>query len=558
MTNEIINRKMNGPFIPMLIKLLGRKVMILIYLSIPTGILIGFLEFILGAAFINFFVAYELVQPSAGEAVLEILSDFDPLLTLIIAALTVAIMRFASQLLPNIATEFFQFRVRSAIVESCLPGAVEHSSLSVSDVSSILANYAPRSSSFVNSISSLFVSFFLTLTIVIGLILLSWKLTLFCGGLALLVGLPLAYEHKGRQKLSEAVAHHIGFFTERIIKDVRHLHFLKVSGANVSEHLLLQQTNQSAFDAYYAWLLRFLASSNMPPLIAIIFAIGLVYVNFTYSIVSLAILVPFLYLLTRLAGAFSTLFSALATIQSVLPYVRSFGQYVGQLFSDTNNSSIEGGIDVTEPTRLHVKSLSIGRDSPLTEELSFSVGQGETLVVGGPSGRGKTTLLMTIIGLVPRLDGSIHWNGISFNEIDPSKFRAHVGYAGPDPFLFDGSIRDNLMFGGSDDIDDIRINNALKCACAEEFVYALTGGLDHKLQENGTGISAGQQQRLSIARSLLRNPSILLMDEATANIDETTEKLIMENIRQIHPDLIMVAISHRSSMRQFATEFLEL
>jgi ABC-type bacteriocin/lantibiotic exporter with double-glycine peptidase domain len=160
--------------------------------------------------------------------------------------------------------------------------------------------------------------------------------------------------------------------------------------------------------------------------------------------------------------------------------------------------------------------------------------------------------------LVPPLGGRVSWSGTLLNTIDPVDLRRKVGFAGAEPYLIDADIRTNLLFGlDRIDIAETEIEHALRVACAD-FVYDLEGGLSHQLRENGDGISAGQKQRLALARCLLRGPEVLLLDEATANIDEETEHLLFERLLQAYPDLLIVAVSHRSSLRNFATRILEV
>ena len=150
------------------------------------------------------------------------------------------------------------------------------------------------------------------------------------------------------------------------------------------------------------------------------------------------------------------------------------------------------------------------------------------------------------------------WDDAPLEHIDAEHLRRRLGFAGPEPYLIDADIRTNLTFGlGAPTIDEIAIERALHVACAE-FVYDLDGRLAYQLRENGDGISAGQKQRIALARCILRQPDVLILDEATANLDEPTERLFFERLFHAFPEMMVIAVSHRSSLRAFATRLVEL
>ena len=252
--------------------------------------------------------------------------------------------------------------------------------------------------------------------------------------------------------------------------------------------------------------------------------------------------------------------NVLSSAIQVAPFFRELYGLVGSfhhepaaLIRSQGTRNIEGPL-----SSLRVTDLAVGRDTILVGGLNFSVNSGELLLLSGESGCGKTTLLMTLVGLVKPLDGKIRWNGVRQDELDPIAFRRKASYVGPDPYLFSGTIRENLMFGVDDrTITEDMVERALWCSCAE-FVHQKAGGLSATIGEDGIGLSAGQQQRLSIARAVLRRPELLLLDEATANIDVDTESAIIGRLRTILPEAIVVAVSHRATMQSFATHHVKL
>lgn len=137
------------------------------------------------------------------------------------------------------------------------------------------------------------------------------------------------------------------------------------------------------------------------------------------------------------------------------------------------------------------------------------------------------------------------------------KLLASLGYVGPESFIISGTIRDNLMYGGTDNYSDNEMKAVLKLAECH-FVLLMKDGLNHYLSEQGEGLSAGQKQRLSLARALLRKPKVLILDEATANLDVRTEALLIKTLIKLKTQMTLIIISHRKSLLKVADQTLYL
>jgi ATP-binding cassette subfamily B protein/subfamily B ATP-binding cassette protein MsbA len=183
---------------------------------------------------------------------------------------------------------------------------------------------------------------------------------------------------------------------------------------------------------------------------------------------------------------------------------------------------------------------------PTVNNVTLEARPGETIALVGPTGAGKSTLINLLTRFYEYDGGQILLDGVPVHELNKSWLRTNIGYVTQESFLFNGTVRDNLRIGRRDANDD-ELWHALACANAKHFVEALPDGLDTKVGERGIKLSVGEKQRVSIARALLRNPPILLLDEATASVDTETERQIQQALDQLMQGRTSFVIAHRLS-----------
>jgi len=181
-------------------------------------------------------------------------------------------------------------------------------------------------------------------------------------------------------------------------------------------------------------------------------------------------------------------------------------------------------------------------------DISFATNNGQTIAFVGPSGSGKTTLVKLLVGLYPPREGTILYNNISGTRINLDELREKIGFVTQDTQLFSGTIRENLLFVRPDATDEDCLLVLQKAAC-QTLLARADKGLDTVIGEGGVKVSGGEKQRLSIARALLRQPDILVFDEATSSLDSITEEEITETIREVSviKNHITILIAHRLS-----------
>jgi ATP-binding cassette subfamily B protein len=185
-------------------------------------------------------------------------------------------------------------------------------------------------------------------------------------------------------------------------------------------------------------------------------------------------------------------------------------------------------------------------DKPLIEDLSLLAEPGHTVAIVGPTGAGKTTLVNLLMRFYEPTGGRITLDGVDVAAMNREELRGHIGMVLQDTWLFGGSIADNIAYG-SEGATREQIVAAAKAAHVDRFVRTLPDGYDTVIDDEGTGVSAGEKQLITIARAFLAEPSILVLDEATSSVDTRTEVLIQRAMAKLRSGRTAFVIAHRLS-----------
>jgi ATP-binding cassette subfamily B protein/subfamily B ATP-binding cassette protein MsbA len=196
--------------------------------------------------------------------------------------------------------------------------------------------------------------------------------------------------------------------------------------------------------------------------------------------------------------------------------------------------------------RFEQVEFSYRPDVPVLQRLSAAVGTGERVALVGPSGAGKSTLMKLLMRFYDVRSGAVLLDGRDIRDLPLSYLRRQIGYVQQEPFLFNGTVRENILYGDLRATQE-QMEAAAKAARAHEFISALPEGYDTWIGERGVKLSVGQKQRLSIARVLLKDPPIVVFDEATSNIDTETEVKIREALEELTRGRTTIIIAHRLS-----------
>ena len=216
-------------------------------------------------------------------------------------------------------------------------------------------------------------------------------------------------------------------------------------------------------------------------------------------------------------------------------------------------------IDIRIEGEINVKNVTFGYESynPVLSNVSADIKPGEMIGIVGHSGSGKTTLINLIMRLYDVNTGAIEIDGVNIKDISQEALRSQIGVVLQETLLFSGTIRQNICYAMPNATDE-QVIEAARTANAHDFIMSLPQGYDTLVGEKGYSLSGGERQRIAIARAVIHNPRILILDEATAALDTETEKLIQDALNKLARDRTTLAIAHRLSTLRNADKLLVL
>jgi ATP-binding cassette, subfamily B, multidrug efflux pump len=254
--------------------------------------------------------------------------------------------------------------------------------------------------------------------------------------------------------------------------------------------------------------------------------------------------------LNDLANQFNTLLSAVAGAERVF-------EILDEKTEEQEGDGFTVLQDVKGEVRFENVSFSYEKGGDTLNDINFIAKKGETIALVGPTGAGKSTILNLLSRFYEAVEGGIFIDGVAISTIKRQNLREHMAFVLQDPFLFEGTIRENIRYGKLAASDD-EVEEAAKLANAHSFIMRLPEQYETVLTQDGSGISQGQKQLLSIARALVANPKILILDEATSNIDTVTELKIQEALQHLLNGRTSFVIAHRLNTIQKADCILVL
>lgn len=539
-------------------KTLRREFLNSFVLAVGVGVGYFFVEFAFGRALQDFLVAAQLETNARGSLARTALLLFG-------AGLLRTVVQVLSGDLYGRIRERIRFRVRQRVVDAVFLGRLRNTSRGTEILSDSSHRLAVTSSEMHQGT----VQVLIAALSMAALFYLSWKPALYLLVGFVVTGLlfyPLIL--RMRQVMTTMVSRWSSVH-ERIARAIQNMVLMRIYGMAERERVHGNEELREAMRAAEQHARAASLTHGLPYLLGLLLVIGPTALHAYDAGLGDAAL-SFFYLSFRFLSSAATGFRALAEASSATHVVNVVDAwFLEDEAMELRARQATWAAPATSPTGLEeplgweVRNLQFRyneSDPFVLQNLSFSIRPGSCYLLEGSSGVGKSTLVAILLGIetkyLGRVDvssGSESGNAAQFVP----RFTDRVGYVGAESFLIDGTVRENLLYGMRHDITDAQIEEALdRAQCG--FSKKLPGGLSYRLGERGEGLSAGQKQRLCLARALLRRPIALILDEPTANLDLDTEERIVDLLASIRGSATIVLVSHRPAFRRIADERLLL
>ena len=382
---------------------------------------------------------------------------------------------------------------------------------------------------------------------IIAMFILNWALSLVVIATMPITLLFVIIIAKRSQKQFRIYRKHYGVLESHIEEDYSGQKILKLFGQEERSLAVFDEVNETMTEAdrKSQWISGFIF-----PTMRFVYNAGFVAVSVVAGLIdgsNFGDLVAFIMFLNILQSPFQQLGQMAATIQSMTASCeRSYAlldvpeQEPDKESAENNPESINGRIDFENVCFSYVP------DKPLIENMNVHVKPGEMIALVGPTGAGKTTIVNLLMCFYEVNQGRILLDGKDVREYTRSALRQSMGMVLQDTWLFSGSIMENIRYGNLQATDE-EVVAAAKTAHADHFISTLPDGYNFQLNEDGTNISQGQRQLLTIARAIVSKPKIMILDEATSSVDTRTEKSIQDAMEEVMKGRTSFVIAHRLS-----------
>jgi ATP-binding cassette, subfamily B, bacterial MsbA len=380
----------------------------------------------------------------------------------------------------------------------------------------------------------------------ITMFLISWQLSVISLFVFSLLAAGLTTLNRRVREASFGISEANGQFNATALELISGIRTIQAFGTQNFErdrfHKVSNNLLSASVKVVYAWTLV----KPIAECIVMTVLICLIIISYTQFTIDPSSLLTFFFVLVRITPSIQDANGTLAFLSTLSGSLEN----VKELLRRDNKHYFENGQATFSRLNraIDVVSVDFGyNDKKLVlQNITLTIERGKMTALVGKSGSGKTTLADLIARFYDPTEGQIFVDGLDLRMLDINSLRKQMAVVSQDTFIFSASVRENIAYGMMD-ATDAEIREAARLANALDFIEKMPGGLDAKLGERGVNLSGGEKQRIAIARALLRNPEILILDEATAALDTVSERLIQESIEKLAVGRTVIAIAHRLS-----------
>lgn len=392
---------------------------------------------------------------------------------------------------------------------------------------------------------------------IIILFILDWKITLIALvslPVYVLIMIPLG---KVVQQISNKTQNEIAHFTGLLGRVLGEMRLVKLSNAEEKEK---KNAKDNLLEIYLLGLKDAKIFSIIQPLTSIftLITIGLILavggLQVSDGTITAGTLVSMLFYVIQLTVPLINISTLFTDYQRAIGASKRIKEILLEQTEQINDSFL-----TFENGDIHFQNIKFKYSkNNILENLNFTIEKGTTAAIVGPSGSGKTTILNLIARLYENIDGEILINSTNIHEISLKNWRESIGYVSQDNPMINGTIRDNILYSTNKELAEDELIRYSKLANCHSFIENLDSGYDTLVGERGLKLSGGQKQRINIARNFIKNPKILLLDEATASLDSESEKKIQQSLDNLIDGRTTIVIAHRLSTIVKANKILFL